>query len=57
LRPEIRKLCIVRTFIDIEKLVGVAAELEIMLGEFEETPYELLKEEQEEGISETMMEK
>jgi hypothetical protein len=28
LRPEIRKLCIVRTFTDIEELVGAATELE-----------------------------
>jgi hypothetical protein len=28
LRPEIRKLCIVRTFADIEELVGAATELE-----------------------------
>ncbi len=32
LRPEIRKLCIVRTFIDIEELVGAATELERVLG-------------------------
>ncbi len=47
----------VKTFIDIEELVGVAIELEKLLGELEKTPYELLKEEQEEGASETMMEK
>jgi hypothetical protein len=57
LRPEIRKLCVVRTFTDIEKLVGAAIELERVLGEPGETPFEPLKEEQEEGIVETMMEK
>jgi len=57
LRPEIRKLCVVRTFADIEELVGVAIELERVLGELGETPYEPLKEEQEEGVAETMMEK
>jgi hypothetical protein len=31
--------------------------LEKVLGELKETPFELLKEEQEEGVSETMMEK
>ncbi len=57
LRPEIRKLCVVRTFTDIEELVGAATELERMLGELGETPFEPLKEEQEEGVLETMMEK
>jgi len=45
LRPEIRKLCVVRTFADIEELVGAAIELERVLGELGETPYEPLKEE------------
>jgi hypothetical protein len=57
LRPEIRKLCVVRTFTDIEELVGAATELEKVLGELGETPFEPLKEEQEEGIEETMVEK
>ncbi len=47
----------VRTFTDIEELVGAATELERVLGELGETPYEPLKEEQEEWASETMMEK
>jgi hypothetical protein len=33
LRTKIWKLCGVRTFIDIEELVGTAIELERMLGE------------------------
>jgi hypothetical protein len=45
LRPEIRKLCVVRTFADVEELVGVATELERVLGELGETPFEPLKEE------------
>jgi hypothetical protein len=57
LRPEIRKLCVVRTFTDIEELVGVATELERVLDELGGTPFEPRKEEQEEGVSETMMEK
>jgi predicted aspartyl protease len=57
LRPEIRKLCVVRTFTNIEELVSVATELERVLGELGETPFEPLKEEQEEGVVETMMEK
>jgi hypothetical protein len=47
----------VRIFTDIEKLVGAVIELERVLGELGKTPYEALKEEKEEGVSETMMEK
>jgi predicted component of viral defense system (DUF524 family) len=57
LRPEIRKLCVVRTFADIEELVGVATEVERVLGELGETPYESLREEQEEETSESNVEK
>jgi len=57
LRPEIRKLCVVRTFADIEELVGAAIEVERVLGELGETPFEPLKEEQEQGTKETIMEK
>jgi hypothetical protein len=51
LRPEIRKLCVVRTFADIEELVGAAFELERVLGELGETPFKPLREEQEEGVA------
>jgi hypothetical protein len=57
LRPEIQKLCIVTVFTDIEELVGAATEVERVLGELEETPYEPLREEQEEDASESTMEK
>jgi len=57
LRPEIRKLCVVQTFTDIEELVGAATELEQVLGELGETPFEPLKEEQEEEVAATIMEK
>jgi predicted component of viral defense system (DUF524 family) len=57
LRPEIRKLCVVRTFTNIEELVGATTEVERVLGELRETPYEALKEEQEEESSQTIMEK
>jgi len=36
-------------------MVGAATELERVLGELGETPFEPLKEEQEEGVAETMM--
>jgi hypothetical protein len=38
-------------------LVGAAAKLKRVLEKLGKTPYEPLKEEQEEGVSETMMEK
>jgi replication fork clamp-binding protein CrfC len=57
LRLEIRKLCVVRTFANIEKLIGVATEVEKVLGEPGETPYEPLREEQEEETSENNVEK
>jgi hypothetical protein len=57
LRPEIRKLCVVRTFADIEELVGAATEVERVLGELGETPYESLREEHEEDTSESNVEK
>jgi hypothetical protein len=44
-------------FADIEELVGAAIEVERVLGELGETPFEPFKEEQEEGIEETIMEK
>jgi uncharacterized protein YutE (UPF0331/DUF86 family) len=57
LRPEIRKLCVVRVFADIEELVAAAIEVERVLGEFSETPLEPLKEERDEVIDETIMER
>jgi hypothetical protein len=57
LRLEIRKLCVVRMFADIEELVGAATKVERVLGELGETPYEPLREEQEEHASENTVEK
>ncbi len=57
LRPEIRKLCMVKTFADIEELFGAATKVERVLGELEETPYESLPEEQEEETLESNVEK
>ncbi len=57
LRPEIRKLCVVRTFADIEELVSATTNVERVLGELRETPYEPLKEEQEEESSQIIMDK
>ncbi len=57
LRPEIRKLCVVRTFADIEELVGATTKVERVLGELRETSYESFWEEQEEETSENNVEK
>jgi len=57
LRLEIRKFYVVKTFANVEELVAAATELERLLGELGETPFEPLKEEHEEGVEETMMEK
>jgi hypothetical protein len=57
LRPEIRKLCVVRTFTDIKELVGAATEIERVLGELGETSYESFLEEQEEEMPESNVEK
>jgi len=57
LRPEIRKLCMVRVFADIEELVAAAIEVERVLGELGETPFEPLKEEREEGTEDNTVEK
>ncbi len=45
LRLEIRKLCVVRNFANIEELLGATNEVERVLGELGETPFEPLKEE------------
>jgi len=44
LRPKIRKLYVVKTYIDIEEVVVVVAKIEQVLGELGETPYEPVKE-------------
>jgi predicted aspartyl protease len=46
----------VRVFADIEELLGAANEVEQVLGELGETPFEPLKEESEERAAETSME-
>jgi hypothetical protein len=44
-------------FTDIEELVGAAIEVERVLGELGETPYESLREEQEKKALESNVEK
>jgi hypothetical protein len=57
LRPEIWKLCVVRTFADIEELVSAATEVERVMAELGETPYEPIREEHEEEIVESDVER
>jgi hypothetical protein len=45
LRPEIWKLCVVRVFADIEELVAATIEVERVLAELGEMPYQPLREE------------
>jgi hypothetical protein len=47
---------VVRTFTDIKELMGVGIELERVLGQLGKTPHEPLKEEQEYGALESIME-
>ncbi len=51
LRPKIRKLCVVRTYTNIDEVVVTVAKIECVLGELGETPYEPMKEEQDETMS------
>jgi hypothetical protein len=48
LKPKIKKLCIVRTYTDIEKVVVIIVEIEGVLGELGEIPYKPMKEEHDE---------
>ncbi len=50
LKLEIRKFCVVKTYIDIEEVVVIVVEIECVLGELGETPYEPMKEEQDETM-------
>ncbi len=42
---EIKKLCMVKTFANVEEILSIAKEVEKMLGELGEIPFEPLKEE------------
>ncbi len=56
--PEIEKLCMVRSYVIIEEMMAAAKDVEKMLGELGKTPFDLLKEEQEEDmIVDAVMEK
>jgi cell fate (sporulation/competence/biofilm development) regulator YmcA (YheA/YmcA/DUF963 family) len=50
LQPEIKKLCVMKDYANMEALLNVALEMEQVLAELGETPFELFKEEQEENM-------
>jgi hypothetical protein len=47
----LKKLCVVKTYINIDEVVVVATKIECVLGELGETPYKPMKEEQYETMS------
>jgi hypothetical protein len=52
LKPKIKKLCIVCTYVDMDELLAVTMEVEKVVGEIRETPYEPLKDERKEEMHE-----
>jgi hypothetical protein len=44
LRFKIRKLCVVKIYVNIEEAIVTTVEIERVLGELKETPYEPMKE-------------
>jgi hypothetical protein len=52
LRPLIRKLCVVRTYADMDELLASTIEVEKVLGEIGETSSRLLKDEREDEMNE-----
>jgi hypothetical protein len=48
---EIKKLCVVRDFVNMESLLVTTLEIEKMFGELREIPYEPLKEEHDEFMN------
>jgi hypothetical protein len=47
LRPKVRKLCIVQNCANMEALLAIALEVEKVLGELRETPFNPFKEQEE----------
>lgn len=57
LHLDIKKLFMVRSYANVEEMLVVAKEVEKVLGELGKTPFESLKEKQEEGkISNVVLE-
>jgi len=51
LRPKLRKLSMVCTYQNMDELLSATIEVEKVLGEIGETPYEPLQEEREEELT------
>jgi hypothetical protein len=51
LMPELRRLCVVRTYIDIENMVFTSIEIERVLGDLGEIPYDPFMEEKDEDTT------
>jgi hypothetical protein len=50
LKPDVRRLCVVRTYTDIDEMVSAATKIKKVLGNLGETPYDPLKEEKDEDV-------
>ncbi len=59
LKPKIKKLCVVKEYVNMEALLVVILKVEKVFRELGEAPYEPFKEEQEKNMNEgnTTMEK
>jgi hypothetical protein len=58
LRPELKRLCVVRTYTNIEEMVNATTEIKSVLGDLGQTPYDPLREEKDEDVtSESSMNK
>jgi hypothetical protein len=50
LKPELRRLCVVRTYTNIEEMVIATIEIKRVVGDLGETPYDPLVEEKDEDV-------
>jgi hypothetical protein len=51
-RPEIKKLCVVRTYADMDEFLASTIEVDKVMGEIGEMPFEPLKDEREDEMNE-----
>jgi hypothetical protein len=55
--PKIKKLCVMRDYVNMDALLTIALEVEWVLVELEEIPFELLRVEHEDGVVANVVEK
>jgi hypothetical protein len=48
---ELKRLCVVRTYANIEEMVIIATEIKRVIGDLGETPYHPLREEKDEDVT------